>query len=109
MKHVFMIFSLILYACSVQKIRIQNTHINWDSPSYTKWNHFFLSGIGKQESKVIIDEKYCPNSSVSGIMFRKNFFNGLLTFLTFGIYTPRETAIYCNMENLNESSNIIKK
>lgn len=56
-----------------------------------KWNHYLLYGlapVGVSDSKQMADgaENYTVNT-------RQSFLNGLLTSVTFGIYSPTTTTV----------------
>lgn len=55
---------------------------------------FFVSGIG-QEKKINADEVCGGADKVVKVEVQQTFVNGLLSFVTFGIYTPREARVYC--------------
>tara|TARA_Y100001960_G_C14025888_1_gene518252 strand:- start:7 stop:348 length:342 start_codon:yes stop_codon:yes gene_type:complete len=56
--------------------------------------HFFLSGIG--QSQAINAAKVCGSASrVARVETKQNVLQGLLSFITLGIYTPREASVYC--------------
>lgn len=79
--------------CAQTKFNIQE---NSDSilPTYDRPQHYFVHGIGQQknldpvaicggEDKVVRVETYYT------------FVNGLLGFITLGIYTPQQARVYC--------------
>ena len=57
-------------------------------------SHFFISGLGQKD--VIDVSSVCGGSdNVARVETHQSFLNGLLGFVTYGIYTPRQTAVYC--------------
>ena len=59
--------------------------------SVTKWNHYVIYGlapVGVSDSKQMADgaENYTVHT-------RQSFVNGLVSALTFGIYTPTTTTV----------------
>ncbi|MFZ9003960.1 MAG: Bor family protein [Robiginitalea sp.] len=57
----------------------------------TKWNHYVIAGlapVGVSDSKAMADgaENYEVHT-------RQSFVNGLISVLTFGIYTPTMTTV----------------
>lgn len=57
----------------------------------TKWNHYVVYGlapVGVSDSKEMADgaENYSVHT-------RQSFVNGLVNFLTFGLYTPTTTTV----------------
>ena len=66
--------------------------------SSTKGNHhhhFFVSGIGQK--KTVDAAKICGGAeNVVKTETQQTFVNGLLGFITLGIYTPLEARVYCS-------------
>jgi len=55
---------------------------------------FFVSGIGQRKS--IDAAQVCGGQEkVNRVEVQQTFVNGLLSVVTFGIYTPREARVYC--------------
>ncbi|HAX4286048.1 TPA: lipoprotein bor, partial [Escherichia coli] len=58
-------------------------------------HHFFVSGIGQE--KTVDAAKICGGAeNVVKTESQQTFVNGLLDFITFGIYTPLEARVYCS-------------
>ncbi len=99
MKNISFIFLLIfLTACANNAVHVRTNKSSVDTFSATSddyvWHHYFLSGIF-QESGVDA-EKVCRNrSGVAAVVNEQRWFQSLIGALTFGIYTPRVTYIYC--------------
>ena len=56
-------------------------------------HHFFVSGIGQK--KTVDAAKICGGAeNVVKTETRQTFVNGLLGFITLGIYTPLEARVY---------------
>ena len=67
------------------------------SSSYweTITHHFFVSGIGQK--KAVDAAKICGGAeNVVKTETQQTFVNGLLGFITLGIYTPLEARVYCS-------------
>ena len=66
------------------------------APKETITHHFFVSGIGQK--KTVDAAKICGGAeNVVKIETQKQtFVNGLLGFITLGIYTPLEARVYCS-------------
>ena len=65
--------------------------------SSTKGNHhpsFFVSGIGQK--KTVDAAKICGGAENVEKQKRSKHSNGLLGFITLGIYTPLEARVYCS-------------
>ena len=58
-------------------------------------HHFFVSGIGQK--KTVDAAKICGGAeNVVKTETQQTFVNGLLGFITLGIYTPLEARVYCS-------------
>ena len=65
------------------------------SSSETITHHFFVSGIGQK--KTVDAAKICGGAeNVVKTETQQTFVNGLLGFITLGIYTPLEARVYCS-------------
>ena len=65
------------------------------APKETITHHFFVSGIGQK--KTVDAAKICGGAEM--LLKQKpskTFVNGLLGFITLGIYTPLEARVYCS-------------
>lgn len=81
-----------LTGCSTQ------TYIVSEQPaaktaSYDKMQHFFVGGIGQQSEKDT--KEVCTNNNVAKVQTQQTFLNGLLSMISYGIYSPRDMRIYC--------------
>ena len=57
--------------------------------------HYFISGLGQR--KDIDPVKICAGrDKVMKVETEFTFVNGLVAGLTFGIYTPQQTRVYCS-------------
>ena len=65
------------------------------SAKETITHHFFVSGIGQKENCQY--SKICGGAeNVVKTETQQTFVNGLLGFITLGIYTPLEARVYCS-------------
>ena len=64
-------------------------------PALEDWRNHFLFGVvrGIRTDDVDLD-KVCPEG-VARIETKQNGWNGLVTVLTLGIYTPQKLNVYC--------------
>lgn len=86
------IMVLLVSGCARQQFSINKGMIT--EPGQTVTHHFFVSGIG--QSKAIDASEVCGGSEkIVRTEVQQTFVNGLLSFITFGIYTPREARVYC--------------
>ncbi|AJR03960.1 Bor family protein [Siansivirga zeaxanthinifaciens] len=57
----------------------------------TKWNHYLIDGLAPV---AVSDSKQMANGSENYTVFtRQSFVNGLVSVLTFGIYSPTTTTV----------------
>lgn len=57
----------------------------------TKWNHYVIGGLAPVG---VSDSKQMANGAKNYTVFtRQTFVNGLVSALTFGIYTPTTTTV----------------
>ncbi|MBC0207487.1 Bor family protein, partial [Escherichia coli] len=67
--------------------------VSWSH--YPITHHFFVSGIGQK--KTVDAAKICGGAeNVVKTETQQTFVNGLLGFITLGIYTPLEARVYCS-------------
>ena len=65
------------------------------APKETITHHFFVSGIGAEET--VDAAKICGGAeNVVKTETQQTFVNGLPGFITLGIYTPLEARVYCS-------------
>ena len=65
-----------------------------DSTKKTITHHFFVSGIGQKKT---VGMEICGGAeNVVKTETQQTFVNGLLGFITLGIYTPLEARVYCS-------------
>ena len=65
------------------------------TPKETITHHFFVSGIGQK--KTVDAAKICGGAeNIVKTETQQTFVNGLLGFITLGIYTPLEARVYCS-------------
>ena len=57
-------------------------------------HHFFVSGIGQK--KTVDAAKFVAAQKILLKRNQQTFVNGLLGFITLGIYTPLEARVYCS-------------
>ena len=84
--------ALLITGCAQQTFTVQNKPAAVTrKPSY----HFFVSGIGQK--KTVDAAKICGGAeNVVKTETQQTFVNGLLGFITLGIYTPLEARVYCS-------------
>ena len=64
------------------------------APTQAKSQHYFVAGIGQK--KDINAAEVCGGvDKVQKVEVQQTFLNGLLSVVTFNIYTPRMARVYC--------------
>lgn len=81
-----------LAACSTQTFNMGRT--GTASPKVDEMQSFFVYGLG-QEQTVNAAEVCGGASRVASVQVQQTFLNGVLSMLTFGIYTPRQARVTC--------------
>ena len=85
--------ALLITGCAQQTFTVQNKPAAV-APKETITHHFFVSGIGQ---KGIDAAKICGGAENVKTETQQTFVNGLLSFITLGIYTRSESAdVYCS-------------
>ena len=88
--------ALLITGCAQQTFTVQNKPAAV-APKETITHHFFVSGIGQK--KTVDAAKICGGAeNVVKTETQQTFVNGLLGFITLGIYTPLE-ALLCIAHN----------
>ncbi|GIY12356.1 lipoprotein bor [Caerostris extrusa] len=83
--------ALLITGCAQQTFTVQNKPAAV-APKETITHHFFVSGIGQK--KTVDAAKICGGAeNVVKTETQQTFVNGLLGFITLGIYTPLEVCV----------------
>ena len=83
--------ALLITGCAQQTFTVQNKPAAV-APKETITHHFFVSGIGQK--KTVDAAKICGGAeNVVKTETQQTFVNGLLGFITLGIYTPAGSAM----------------
>ncbi|AGH81195.1 lipoprotein; DLP12 prophage [Psychromonas sp. CNPT3] len=85
----------LLGGCAAQTFTINGENgENGETPTTQQSQNFFISGLGQE--KVIDAAAVCGGAeNVIKVEAQHTLINGLLGFVTFGIYTPRDAKVYC--------------
>ena len=98
-KYLLLIITLFLItSCQTQRFSVNpmiRREVPKSNPHYSKWSHFFFAGIG-QESNLNASEMCREDGGVAFVESKLTFGQGLVTLLSYGIYSPRTNNIYCN-------------
>ena len=78
--------ALLITGCAQQTFTVQNKPAAV-APKEAITHHFFVSGIGQK--KTVVNTKFVAAENVVKTETQQTFVNGLLGFITLGIYTPR--------------------
>ena len=81
--------ALLITGCA-QQFTVQNKPAAV-APKETITHHFFVSGIGQK--KTVDAAKICGGAENVKTETQQTFVNGLLGFITLGIYTPLEACV----------------
>ena len=81
--------ALLITGCAQQTFTVQNKPAAV-APKETITHHFFVSGIGQKD---IDAAEICGAENVVKTETQQTFVNGLLGFITLGIYTPLEACV----------------
>ena len=88
-------YSLLRWPCLLQDVLNRRLLFKTTGSSSTKetiTHHFFVSGIGQK--KTVDAAKICGGAeNVVKTETQQTFVNGLLGFITLGIYTPLEACV----------------
>lgn len=83
---------LLTAACSTQT-QIINKDL-YAQASSDEWTHFFVAGIG-QESKRNAAQICGGSQNIVKISTHQSFLNGLASVLSYNLYYPRTSKVYC--------------
>ena len=90
-------YSLLRWPCLLQDAQQTFTVQNKPAavaPKEAITHHFFVSGIGQK--KTVGSQNLWRRENVVKTETQQTFVNGLLGFITLGIYTPLEARVYCS-------------
>ena len=86
--------ALLITGCAQQTFTVQNNPAAV-APKETITHHFFVSELGRR--KLSMQPKFVAGAeNVVKTETQQTFVNGLLGFITLGIYTPLEARVYCS-------------
>lgn len=93
MKNILIIaIAMVLSGCAAQTFEINGS--TGEVPTDQQSQHFFISGLGQE--KITDAADVCGGvENIVKVESQHTFINGLLGFVTFGIYTPRDAKVYC--------------
>ena len=92
-KTVIILAALFVAGCAQTKFHMQERD-DAQVAKYDEAQHYFISGLGQQKN--IDPAAICGGAeNVSRVETQTTFVNGLVSMVTFGIYTPQQTRVYC--------------
>lgn len=59
------------------------------------WTHFFVFGLVPPPNGPVNVAQRCPGGNVSQVVTQQSFVNGLVSSLTFSLYTPQQVTVTC--------------
>lgn len=92
---VAVVVMILLPSCLTQRIYVadgNNIPVGM-VPTYEGRQDFFIYGLAQM--KVASAKEVCGKFPILFIETEDTFIDGLITFFTFGFYTPRTVKIYC--------------
>ena len=93
-----MLLALLRWPCLLQDVLSRRLLFKTTSGNRAKetiTHHFFVSELGRK--KTVDAAKICGGAeNVVKTETQQTFVNGLLGFITLGIYTPLEARVYCS-------------
>jgi len=85
---------VIMAGCATQRFIIHEGGGDKKEPDVKKMQHFFVDGIG--QTKELNAAEICGGADkVKRVEAYITFWDGLLGFATWGIYTPHTAKVYC--------------
>lgn len=93
MKNLVLVLGFIFAtSCVTQNFRLSEGPAK-TVPAYEGTSHFIFWGIGQE--KEIDPKEVCGTRKIAQVQSSLSFINGLLSGITYGIYSPRDYAIFC--------------
>ena len=85
--------ALLITGCAQQTFTVQNKPAAV-APKETITHHFFVLELGEENCRC--SQNLWRRENVVKTETQQTFVNGLLGFITLGIYTPLEARVYCS-------------
>lgn len=87
------VVALALAGCQTQQFTIAGTKVP-TVPTYEGTSAFVFWGLG--QTKTMDPKEICGGKGVRAVETKHTFIDGVANWITFGIYAPRNYAVYCN-------------
>jgi hypothetical protein len=90
------ILALFVISCEKQQFKVSKnaTTMMKSNPDYSAWDNQFLWGLVPTSTHDAV--QICNGKEIEYIETKKDFFTGLLTGLSYGVYTPRVWSVQCS-------------
>jgi hypothetical protein len=95
-KLIVSILLLGLSACSTVTIAPQGERKLVNTPTYEESKPFYLWGLAGEHHVNVLE--ICNNKEPLQMQSQQTFFDGLLNFITLGIYSPHTAKVWCPEE-----------
>ncbi|MFN3454918.1 MAG: Bor family protein [Pseudobdellovibrio sp.] len=92
MKKLILVAAILASGCATQTFKLSEGQPK-SIPSYEGTSHFIFWGIGQEKN--LDPKEVCGTRKVSQVQTQYSFLNGLLSGITWGIYSPRDYAVFC--------------
>jgi hypothetical protein len=84
----------VLTGCATQQVDFQDGIEKKRKPDHKLTQNFFVFGL-VPNAQTVKAEQFCKDSEIQRVETEMTFLNGLLTGVTYNIYTPRTLKVYC--------------
>ena len=92
------VFLVGISACSTVTIKPEGQNKLVTKPTYLESKPFYLWGLAGEHRVNVLD--ICSQSEPLQMQSQQTFSDGLLTFITLGIYAPHTVKVWCPKENV---------
>ena len=93
-KALFLLCCLAIVGCAQTKFHLQDRD-DGATATVDETQHYFIAGFGQQKN--IDPVALCKGiDKVKRVETQTTFVNGLLGVITWNIYTPQQTRVYCS-------------
>lgn len=91
---VLAVSAFVLAGCANTRFNVTGEITPSSQPKYEERQNYFISGLGQM--KTVDATRICGGAEkVSAVAKEMTFIDGLISFVTFGIWTPETTRVYC--------------
>lgn len=72
-----------------------------------EWNHHLIYGLVPLDNTTMVTEEYIGDHQTYMIKTYTSFLNGLVSGLTWGIYTPTQTVFYLPIKDFKSDTKVV--